>query len=97
MKMFLSTCKDTGVWIAFKFGWSTHVKVIVLYAGMQQLLETKTHLESKNKEDEDAYRVKKKTFDLLPNANENIAKLQVRLHRKNLTVRSWNLVAVLKM
>ena len=51
---------------------------------MQQLLENKAHLESKNKEDEEAYRMKKKTFDLLPNADENIAKLQVCLCREKM-------------
>ena len=51
---------------------------------MQQVLETATDLESKNKEDEDAYRMKKKTFDLLPNADENITKLQVCFNGKNI-------------
>ena len=74
-----------------------HISSFFLYAGMQQLLENKAHLESKNKEDEDAYRMKKKTFDLLPNADENIAKLQVCLCRKNVTIRLWNLLGVLKM
>ena len=32
---------------------------------------------AKNKEEEDAYRIKKGTYDLLPNADENIAKLKV--------------------
>ena len=31
-----------------------------------------------NSEEEDAYKVKKRTYDLLPNADENIAKLKVR-------------------
>lgn len=33
--------------------------------------------EAKNREEEEAYRVKRATYDLLPNADENIAKLQV--------------------
>ena len=32
---------------------------------------------AKNKEEEDAYRIKKGTYDLLPNADENITKLKV--------------------
>ena len=31
-----------------------------------------------NSEEEEAYKVKKRTYDLLPNADENIAKLKVR-------------------
>ena len=31
----------------------------------------------KNKKEEDAYRIKKGTYDLLPNDDENIAKLKV--------------------
>ncbi len=34
-------------------------------------------LEVKNKEIEEAYKVKKKTLDLLPDAENNITKLQV--------------------
>ena len=33
-----------------------------------------------NKEKEEAYRVKKRTIDLLPDADNNIAKLQVKTH-----------------
>jgi len=33
-----------------------------------------------NKEKEDAYRVKKRTLDLLPDAENNISKLQVKNH-----------------
>ena len=32
---------------------------------------------AKNKEEENAYHIKKGTYDLLPNADENIAKLKV--------------------
>ena len=46
-------------------------------AGMAQMAELQRQRETENKEEEDAYRVKKKTFDLLPNADDNIAKLQV--------------------
>lgn len=44
---------------------------------MVQMAELQMQKEAENKEEEDAYRVKKQTFDLLPNADENIAKLQV--------------------
>lgn len=46
-------------------------------ASMVQMAELQLQKEAENKEEEDAYRVKKQTFDLLPNADENIAKLQV--------------------
>ena len=46
--------------------------------GLQQMVEEQSTQEIRNKEEEEAYRVKKKTFDLLPNAEENIVKLQVR-------------------
>ena len=42
----------------------------------QQLLEMTATQEARNKELEDAYRVKKKTIDLLPNAEENIVTLE---------------------
>ena len=45
--------------------------------GIGQLHEEQKQLEMKNKADEDAYRVKKRTYELLPNADENIAKLEV--------------------
>ena len=45
--------------------------------GLQQMVEEQSQQEIRNKEEEEAYRVKKKTFDLLPNAEENIVKLQV--------------------
>ena len=45
--------------------------------GMQQMAGLQASREARNLDEEEAYRVKKKTFDLLPNAEENIAKLQV--------------------
>ena len=39
--------------------------------------EEREQQEIKNKESEDAYRIKKGTYDLLPQADENIAKLKV--------------------
>lgn len=45
--------------------------------GLQQMVEQQNQRETRNKEEEEAYRVKKRTFDLLPNAEDNIAKLQV--------------------
>ncbi len=45
--------------------------------GIQQMLERQTQQEGRNREEEEAYRVKKRTYDLLPNAEENISKLQV--------------------
>ena len=39
--------------------------------------ERKTQQETNNNEEEDAYRIRKGTYDLLPNADENIKKLQV--------------------
>ena len=47
-------------------------------ASMQQMAELQAHRELANREDKEAYKVKKQTFDLLPNADENIAKLQVQ-------------------
>ena len=44
---------------------------------MQRIAELQGQYEAKNKDDEEAYQLKKKTYDLLPNADENIAKLQV--------------------
>lgn len=44
--------------------------------GMQHLLEVQELQAAKNKEQEEAFRVKKRTYDLLPNADENIVKLQ---------------------
>ena len=41
--------------------------------------ERKEQQEFKNKEDEDMYRIRKGTFDLLPEADENISKLQVTI------------------
>ncbi|XP_057312533.1 coiled-coil domain-containing protein 22 homolog isoform X2 [Hydractinia symbiolongicarpus] len=45
-------------------------------AQKQQVDEQSRSLETTNKEEEAAFRVKKKTFDLLPNAEENMSKLQ---------------------
>ena len=45
-------------------------------ANQQQLAELTAAQEAKNKELEDEYRVKKRVFDLLPNAEENIVKLE---------------------
>ena len=46
-------------------------------ASMQQMADLQTQKEIANREEKEAYKVKKQTFDLLPNAEENIAKLQV--------------------
>lgn len=46
-------------------------------ASIGQMTELQTQGAAKNKEEEEAYKVKKKTFDLLPNADENITKLKV--------------------
>lgn len=46
-------------------------------ASMQQMADLQTQREIANREDKEAYKVKKQTFDLLPNADENIIKLQV--------------------
>lgn len=45
-------------------------------ASMQQMAELQAQREQAIKEDKEAYKIKKQTFDLLPNADENIAKLQ---------------------
>ena len=45
-------------------------------ANQQQLAELTATQEAKNKQLEDEYRVQKRTFDLLPNAEENIVKLE---------------------
>ena len=46
--------------------------------------EQKNQEERQNVEKEDAYTVKKRTLDLLPDAENNIAKLQVyQLHMRN--------------
>lgn len=46
-------------------------------ASMQQMAELQSQQELANREEKEAYKIKKQTFDLLPNAEENIAKLQV--------------------
>ena len=42
------------------------------------MVERELQQNTQNKEEEEAYKVKKRTYDLLPNADENIAKLKVR-------------------
>ncbi len=46
-------------------------------ASMGQMAELQSQGAARNKDEEENYKVKKKTFDLLPNADENIAKLKV--------------------
>ena len=41
------------------------------------MMERELQQTSQNKEEEEAYKVKKKTHDLLPNAEENMRKLKV--------------------
>lgn len=48
-------------------------------ASMQQMSELQAKREQANQEEKEAYKIKKQTFDLLPNADENIAKLQVTI------------------
>lgn len=50
-------------------------------ASMQQMAELQALKERAILEDQDACKIKKQTFDLLPNAEENIAKLQVCMFR----------------
>ena len=45
---------------------------------MQQMMERELEQGGQNKDEEEAYKVKKKTHDLLPNADENMRKLKVR-------------------
>jgi hypothetical protein len=45
-------------------------------ASVQQMVERELQQASQNTEEEEAYKVKKKTHDLLPNADENIMKLK---------------------
>ena len=47
-------------------------------AGLQQMMERELQQAGENKEEEETYKVKKKTHDLLPNADENMRKLKVR-------------------
>lgn len=42
------------------------------------MMERELQQTAQNKDEEEAYKVKKRTHDLLPNADENIAKLKVR-------------------
>ena len=69
----------------YSISWISVLKIIFIRAAIQlfktkyhfQMEEEKTLLQSQNKEKEDAYRVKKRTVDLLPDADNNISKLQV--------------------
>ena len=47
-------------------------------ASVQQMAELQAQKEQSIREDKEAYKIKKQTFDLLPNAEENIAKLEVK-------------------
>ena len=58
-------------------------------AGIQQMAALQADKEQNNKEEDEAYKVKKQTIDLLPNADDNIAKLQVHLCEEG---RYWELV-----
>lgn len=51
------------------------------------MMERELQQNALNKEEEEAYKVKKKTHDLLPNADENITKLKVSSRG---TVRCYN-------
>ncbi|CAI8017416.1 Coiled-coil domain-containing protein 22 homolog, partial [Geodia barretti] len=51
-------------------------------ASMQQMMERELEQGGQNKDEEEAYKVKKKTHDLLPNADENMRKLKVREKRE---------------
>ena len=42
------------------------------------MMERELQQTAQNKDDDEAYTVKKRTHDLLPNADENIAQLKVR-------------------
>ena len=42
------------------------------------MMERELQTAGQNKDEEEAYKVKKKTHDLLPNADENMRKLKVR-------------------
>ncbi len=50
-------------------------------ASIQQMAELQQMKEVANKEEKEAYKVKKQTYDMLPNADENISKLQVSHER----------------
>jgi hypothetical protein len=45
-------------------------------ASIQQMMERELQTAGQNKDEEEAYKVKKKTHDLLPNADENLRKLK---------------------
>ena len=56
----------------------THMHVFMWwYVGIQHMMERELQQNAQNKENEEAYKVKKTTHDLLPNADENITKLKV--------------------
>ena len=46
------------------------------------MMERELEQGGQNKDEEEAYKVKKKTHDLLPNADENMRKLKVREKRE---------------
>lgn len=52
---------------------------ILIYSFVVQAQEQTDVLQRKNKEEEEAYKVKKRTADLLPDASNNIVKLEVRV------------------
>ena len=51
------------------------------FPGELQTREQSDVQQTKNAEQEESYKVKKRTIDLLPDAENNIAKLQVRVVR----------------
>lgn len=53
-------------------------------------------LQRKNKEEEDSYKVKKRTADLLPDASNNIAKLEVGVMHKSIFSDFHSLIRSLK-
>jgi len=54
---------------------NTQITIKQLTAQKQQMDEQSVKMETSNKDAENAYRVKKKTFDLLPESEENLNKL----------------------
>ena len=50
---------------------------LLTFTGIEQMQEQVRQQSVKNKEEKDVYHIKKGTYDLLPNADENIAKLKV--------------------
>jgi len=55
-------------------------------ANIQQMEEEKATQSRNNADKEEAYKVKKRTLDLLPDAENNIAKLQVLIPNSNSTM-----------